>query len=257
MPKIPRVQETRVASHLGPRRLAQIEALTQMAQGKGYGSSVGQETAAVRELLGGAAERALVVLDVGANVGEWTLHALNALPNAAIHCFEPSSAAFAELSTRVGQHPRVSVHRLALSNADGEALLYTNAPGSKLGSLTKRRLVGLDFSFQEPVTTRTLESWSRSDGVSVVDVLKLDVEGHEMDALRGAGGLLDTVRVIQFEFGGCNIDTRTYFRDFWYFFTETGRRIYRLGPAGLRSLDQYTERDETFVTTNYFVTRRS
>jgi hypothetical protein len=86
-------------------------------------------------------------------------------------------------------------------------------------------------------------------------VVKLDVEGHEMDALQGAGQLLNGVRVVQFEFGICHIDTRTYFRDFWDFLTGLGFRIHRLGPNGLRALDQYSERDEVFAQTNYFAAR--
>jgi hypothetical protein len=91
------------------------------------------------------------------------------------------------------------------------------------------------LNHEETVRLRTLESWSLSSGINDIDVLKLDVEGHEMDVLRGAGETLRRVRVIQWEFGGCNIDTRTYFQDFWYFLTEAGFKISRLGPRGALS----------------------
>ena len=48
---------------------------------------------------------------------------------------------------------------------------------------------------------------------SKIDLLKLDVEGHELYLL-SAKKFISKISVIQFEFGGCNIDTRTYFRDF-------------------------------------------
>jgi len=218
---------------------------------------VAQETAAVREHLGDAGDGTLVILDVGANVGAWTLQALNTFPRAQIHAFEPSASAFAQLTLAVGGAKRVSVYPLALGETDGETVLYADSAGSGLASLTKRRLdhFGLQFSFEEPVHISTLESWSRSVGIGEFDVLKLDVEGHEMDVLRGAGRLLERVRVIQFEFGGCNIDTRTYFQDFWYFLTEAGFKLHRLGPAGLAPLTHYSEQDETFTTTNFFASR--
>jgi FkbM family methyltransferase len=218
---------------------------------------VAEETAAVRDLLGGAGDETLVILDVGANVGAWTLQALNTFPRARIHAFEPSTSAFAELTTAVDGADRASVYPLALGGTDGETVLYADSPGSGLASLTKRRLdhFGLQFSFEEPVHISTLESWSRSFGISEFDVLKLDVEGHEMEVLRGAGRLLERVRVIQFEFGGCNIDTRTYFQDFWYFLTETGFKLHRLGPAGLAPMANYSEQDEAFSTTNFFASR--
>jgi FkbM family methyltransferase len=247
-----------LASHLSARRLSQLEVLVQAAQGKGWGTAtVAEETLAIRRLLGNAADGTLVILDVGANVGAWTLQALDTFPGAQIHAFEPSASAFAELTVAVGGGTRVHVHQSALGSTDGASVLYSDSPGSGLASLTKRQLdhIGLQFSFEEPIRMCTLESWSHAVGIRELDVLKLDVEGHEMDVLRGAGKLLDRVQVIQFEFGGCNIDTRTYFQDFWYFLTDSGFKIYRLGPAGLSALNGYSERDETFTTTNFFATR--
>lgn len=249
---------TRWASYLGTGRLGELEALAQRAQGKGWGAgSVVNEAAAVRQLLGDAADGPLVVLDVGANVGAWTLQALRVLPGAHIHSFEPSAHAHAALSAAVIGEPRVSVHQVALGASDGDAVLYADVPGSGLASLTRRRLdhFGLELSHEEPVPLRTLESWSLSSGVNDADVLKLDVEGHEMDVLRGTGEILRRVRVIQWEFGGCNIDTRTYFQDFWYLLTEAGFKISRLGPAGLSAVPRYSEREEMFATTNYFAYR--
>jgi FkbM family methyltransferase len=249
---------TRLASYLGLGRLGELEALAQRAQGKGWGAgTVANEAAAVRQLLGDAADGPLMVLDVGANVGAWTLQALQVLPRAHIHALEPSARAHAALSAAVLGETRVSVHQVALGASDGAAVLYADVPGSGLASLTRRRLdhLGIEFSHEESVPLRTLESWSLSAGAEDVDVLKLDVEGHELDVLRGAGGVLGRVRVIQWEFGGCNIDTRSFFQDFWYLLIEAGFRICRLGPAGLSVVARYSERDETFSTTNYFAHR--
>jgi FkbM family methyltransferase len=247
-----------MATLLGPRRLARLEAVAQVAQGKGYGSVPAEEAAAVRQLLGSAAAGPLVVLDVGANVGLWTLEALDALPNATIHSFEPSSAAFAQLTSKAASKSRVSMHELALSDADGEATLYAPEPGSVVGSLTEppesRRN---EFPSEQMARTATLESWSRSAGLGAVDVLKLDVEGHEMRILRGAGRVLDSIQVIQFEFGPWHVYERVFFRDFWDLLTAEGYRLYRLGPGGLSALDEYSERDEVFLPTNYFASRNA
>ena len=51
----------------------------------------------------------------------------------------------------------------------------------------------------------------------MIDFFKIDVEGHEMDVLKGIGDKISNIKLIQFEFGGCNIDTRCFFQDFWYF----------------------------------------
>jgi FkbM family methyltransferase len=249
------LSRSRLASHLGVSRLKQIEKAAQLGQGKGWGSStVREEISAVCGLLGLAAVDPLVVVDAGANVGGWTLGAIRRLPQAHVHAFEPSGAASERLAAAVAGESRVSIHRIALSNEDGQAILYANEPGSPIASLTKRRLAGIDNYLEETVHTRTLSAWADETGIPSIDVLKLDVEGHELDVLRGAEDLLRDLRVLQFEFGGCNIDTRTYFQDFWYFLTEAGLEIYRLGPGGLNRIREYSERDEMFVTTNYFAT---
>jgi hypothetical protein len=126
-----------------------------------------------------------------------------------------------------------------------------------MASLTRRRLshFGIEMDIEEKVTTRTLSDWFQESGAARANVLKLDVEGHELEVMQGAEGFLDRIDVIQFEFGGCNIDTRTYLQDFWYFLTGAGYHLHRLGPGGLTRVDAYRELDEVFVTTNYFAVR--
>lgn len=248
------VSRAAMAARLLPQRwLSQVELLAMLAQGKGWHSTTAQEIEAVRTLLGSKAYGPLVVLDGGANVGHWTRAALAAFPGAQIHAFEPSSTAVEALRSTVGADPRVSVHQLALSNETGQATLYSHQPGAIIGSLSKRRLARIEFDHQESVSMVTLSEWARSAGVDTVDVLKLDIEGFELDALRGADGLLGSISVIQFEFSAADIDTRTYFQDFWYLLTEAGRRLYRLGPTGLHPVERYAAQDEVFITTNYFV----
>jgi hypothetical protein len=62
----------------------------------------------------------------------------------------------------------------------------------------------------------------------IIDYVKIDVEGWELSVLQGFGDLVYNMRVIQFEFGGSNIDTRTFFQDFWYFFKDHNFSIYRI-----------------------------
>ena len=85
--------------------------------------------------------------------------------------------------------------------------------------------------------------------------LKVDVEGHELDVFSGAKDALrkGSIKNIQFEFGGCNIDTRTFFQDFWYLLTGYGYTLYRIMPDGsLYRINNYAEKLEAFICTNYF-----
>ena len=88
-------------------------------------------------------------------------------------------------------------------------------------------------------------------------MLKLDVEGHELKVLNGAHSLINSnsIDFIQFEFGGCNIDSRTYFQDFFYLLNPY-YEIYRLVKDGIVLIEHYEERHEVFVTTNYLAISR-
>ena len=90
-----------------------------------------------------------------------------------------------------------------------------------------------------------------------LDFVKLDIEGHELDARNGVGEALKFIAVIQFEFGGCNIDTRTFWQDFWYFFKKNNFDLYRITPFGKIKIKKYREIDEFFSTSNFLAKRIS
>ena len=246
----------RVLSLLPQPVLGSIERLMQDAQGKGWGAAtLSNEVRAIKELLGDSLEPS-VAFDVGANNGEWAEVFHSIFPKAKIHCFEPSSKASESLTARFTDNPSIVLENTALSNENGEETLWFDSPGSGLASLIKRDLsqFGIEYSSSELVRVTTLDSYCSKYGVLPV-VIKLDIEGNELKALKGGESILETVQVIQFEFGGTNIDSRTYFRDFFQFLSTRGFQIYRLGPRGLTLIKMAREEDEIFRVTNYFARR--
>lgn len=235
--------------------LQKIELAAQLGQGKGWGTAtVESEVRAGLDLLGRPAAP-LVVADVGANVGKWTNALLSASPDATVHVFEPSAEAFAKLAERLVGRDRVHLHRAAVGREAGTATLWSDTAGSVLASLERRNLEHRDLTFDHSEQVQVVTLDDTFAGLTPPTLLKIDVEGRELDVLAGASKVLESVRVVQFEFGGCNIDTRTFLRDFWYFFTERGFSLSRVGPRGVRRMGRYSELDEFFVTTNLFASR--
>ena len=74
----------------------------------------------------------------------------------------------------------------------------------------------------------------------------LDLQNKDKEMLEKNG-----IKAIQFEFGGTNIDSRTYFQDFYYLLKEK-YNIYRILQDGLYEIKQYSELQEIFTTINYF-----
>lgn len=220
--------------------------------GMGFGAkSVRREVAAVRRFVRGG-----TFVDVGANEGLYSRALLSVYGSQlrSLHCFEPAKKL-------VAQHlqfndPRVTVNALGLGKQSGAAELWKADGFPGLSSLTKRRLdhFCIQMETREEIRLSTLDEYSDEHEIQRIDLLKIDVEGHELDVLKGAEGLLrkESIRCIQFEFGGCNIDTRTYFQDFWYLLAIQHRfSIYRIAPFGLRRVGRYSELQEVFLTTNY------
>lgn len=254
-----RVAVAFTAGPWGQRFLRRDAALSQWLQGIGAGSDVADSgERAVLALLRQRSQPPLVVFDVGANQGQFLDMVRTALDGVAstIHCFEPGKATFAMLKTGRDTIPNVVFNNVAVGREAGQATLWYDQEGSGIASMTRRDLAhfGVSFEKSETVTTITLDDYAAEHGISRIDLLKLDIEGHELDALAGASVLLEkgAVGMVLFEFGGCNIDTRTFFRDFWRVLTAAGMRLYRLTPGGyLCPIPAYEEALEQFRTTNF------
>ena len=63
-------------------------------------------------------------------------------------------------------------------------------------------------------TVRIEDYWKSELNKKHIDIVKIDIEGREIAALTGFGEAINAASIIQFEYGECNIDTRTYFQDF-------------------------------------------
>lgn len=237
------------------RALFEIERKICQVLGKGSGSkSLSME---VKQLLGlwkelNPGKDNPTIFDVGANVGDFTALILEAFPISVVHSFEPSNSSHSLLTLRFQDNPRVVLNKMAITKTRGIASLFGNEHGSALSSLYHRDVQFADLSFRqlEKVETTTLESYF-SETKSFPDILKLDVEGSELDVLQGAIALIKNISVVQFEFGGANRDSGTYFKDFWEYFELQDFRLYRLSPLGPISIPRYSEYDEFFHTSNY------
>ena len=206
------------------------------------------------------------IFDVGANTGQFLNLVMSkmAAGEYSIHCFEPSPQAFAELSRgKRANNASVILNPVGLGKEVGEVILYYNEPGSQIASLTKRRLdhLGVDFSQSQTVRIDTLDHYCEVNGVRRIDLMKVDVEGHELDVLQAGGHRMfeaGAVKLVIFEFGGCNIDTRTFFQDFFYFFKNVRMELFRITPSGyLYPITQYKEIFEQFRTTNFLAVHGS
>lgn len=200
-----------------------------------------------------------VILDVGANAGDYTMELLKLFQNSSIHCFEPASMTFAILEKNMKKFNNVIVNNIGLSKQEGTATLYYDKEGSTLASLYNRQLdyYKMNLDTKEEVRLTTIDKYCEDRSIGKIVLLKMDIEGNEYNALKGAKKMLSkgAILSIQIEFGGANIDARTYFRDYWNLLHDD-YKVYRIVKDGLYEIKQYDETLEIFTVTNYYFERR-
>jgi FkbM family methyltransferase len=199
-----------------------------------------------------------VAFDIGANGGKWSKAFISNSPDAVSYAFEPSVATYKQLTNNILGVANIFPCNVGMSDKEGIAKLFTDSAGSGLASLSSRRLDHFNISMEhfEEVSLTTVDTFIKTHDV-LPSIIKLDVEGHELSVLLGAIDSISKIPVIQFEFGGCNLDTHTTFQDFWYFFFERNFAIYRLGPKGISLVKNYSEMYEIYITTNYFAINKN
>lgn len=203
----------------------------------------------------------LIVFDVGANIGEYSI-AVSKLfrdRNIKIFSFEPSKETFKILLQNIRGIYNIIPVNLGLNDKEAKQRLFSDSRYSGLSSIYNRRLDHFNIKFDktEEIELTTIDSFCLNNEIENIDFLKIDVEGNELNVLQGANRLIDNgnIKFIQFEFGGCNIDSRTFFQDFYYLLSNK-YRIYRIFQNGLIPIVRYDETHEIFLTVNYFAELR-
>jgi FkbM family methyltransferase len=191
--------------------------------------------------------------DVGANIGCYSDMLLDSFANASIHAFEPHPQNYSSLKKRLPSN-RIKAHNIALGNIRGQMILYDiiDYDGSAYASLHKDVITEInrkDFVSLE-VEVDTLDNFAEKEGISYIDFLKIDTEGHELAVLQGALNLLDrkSIGCIHFEFNEMNVISRTFFRDIRKVLHDYN--FYRLLPRGLLPLDDDILTTEIFAYQN-------
>lgn len=202
----------------------------------------------------------ITVFDVGANKGQYVSMLVNTLSKKAdIYCFEPSNNSFKALDKIVQNlgniKHKVNIYNFGFSNKIDSLPLHCNEHGSEFSSVYNLSTTGREFNVfnaYEIAKFDTIDNFCSQNKIVDISFLKIDIEGHELYCLKGAAEVLSKLQVkyIQFEFGSCNIDSKTYFRDL-YELLSPNYKIYRVLRHELFLIEKYELFNEVFITTNY------
>ncbi len=144
-------------------------------------------------------EGEVVIFDVGANVGSYTMLLRKFFINnsLSVFAFEPSKRTYEELCEKLVGDTEVSKINIGLGNSKETVKLYTNTV-STLSSLYQGHY-GEQDEYDE-IQVDTIDSFCQENNVFHIHFLKIDVEGHEYAVLQGAQNMLNDNRISYIQF---------------------------------------------------------
>jgi FkbM family methyltransferase len=200
--------------------------------------------------------RPAVVIDVGANVGDYAAEVLRASPTASVWCFEVVPSTAESCRRRFAGDPRVAVRAVGLSDHAGDVDVRFYPDQQRLSSLTARH--DLRYELVQGRVERGDEQFDHEAG-DRVDLLKIDAEGVDYEVLLGfekmlAGG---RVAVVQFEYGPLCAETKHLLRDYVEFLGDFGFEVGKLYPESVDFRPYDVWRDEDFRGPNHVAVLKS
>jgi FkbM family methyltransferase len=135
-----------------------------------------------------------VIYDVGANVGTWTLLAKALYPQAQVHAFEPLPAHTGKFRLATQTVRGVHLHEIGLGSQKAETVMkvtdFSDASSLLPLSETGKKQWSLEQMEEVPIRIERLDDWVDRHQLPAPDLIKLDVQGYELEVLRGAEELL-------------------------------------------------------------------
>ena len=198
-----------------------------------------------------------VVLDVGANIGNWSAELLRSCRDRgvrpSVHAFEPCSSTYAALADRFKGVAAITTHRIALGDSRATVELAVEAPLAGTNSLACRH-----GGLRETVTVDTVDDFLLSHAVARVSMVKTDTEGFDFHVMRGARHALADrmIDLWQFEYNWRWIDCRHFLRDVFDLADKCGYEVGKVTTGGkIDVYETWSPELERFFEANYVLVR--
>src|SRR5262249_15390122 len=156
---------------------------------------------------------------------------------------EPTSRRFELLSARKFGPP-AQLNRLGLGDHEAETRIFYNASGGS-NSLFPQRYSGQQYAENdvETITSSTIDSYFRRQSIQNVDFIKLDIEGYEPAAIRGAEQMLRAgkIGIIQFEYSAVFLDAGSSLMQLMRYVADINPQyeFHKIVPNGTRRIPAY------------------
>lgn len=230
------------------------KSMNRMYENKNYDIHSNGEVTIIRKLTQGETP---IVIDGGANVGGYSLAVHSLKPEATVYSFEPVAGTFKTLKKNVAHCPTIIPVQQGLykENKDQEIHLFPSTTHSSLYDIKGWKHTSNET---ETISLTTGDHFLETHHIDAVDLLKIDIEGAEYDAILGFEKSLEKgkIRAIQFEYGYINITTKKLLIDYHEYFESKGYILGKIYPKTVE-FKKYSHKQEDFLGPNFIAVRKS
>jgi len=198
-----------------------------------------------------------IIIDGGANVGDYSVLANQIMPDCTIYAFEPVEATFQHLLSNTQKLQNVVPIKKGFfkENCALEINLFNSNEHSSIYDIE-----GLPQVSNQKQTIELVrgDDFIRDHNIESIDFLKLDVEGAEYDALLGFENAIKqgTIKAVQFEYGYINISTKKLLIDYYTFFEANGYILGKVFPK-IVEFREYHFKYEDFIGPNFIAVKKT
>lgn len=198
-----------------------------------------------------------VILDVGANRGDWSNEAIRISrpeSNIRVHAFEPSAPTRELLTKRLSGVREVTIHSCALSNVEGDSIFYSDGAGAGTNSLHE-----VSGPNKETVHLKRLDSWLAAEGIDALTMIKIDTEGFDFLVLEGAERTLTlgACEIVQFEYNWRWLLNRASLRDVFRLISGKPYQLGKLIGESIEFYDEWHFELDRYFENNYVLIRKN
>lgn len=143
-----------------------------------------------------------VILEAGAHDGTDTVEMSQLWPDATIHAFEPIPDLYARMKEKTQNIDRIFTYEMGLGSKRQKSKIYVSSGSSDASSSLlkpKQHLkINPHVKFEKTITIQvdTIDGWAKSNNISKLDFMWLDLQGMELPVLQHAKSILQTTKLI-------------------------------------------------------------
>lgn len=199
----------------------------------------------------------ITVVDVGGHIGESIEEYRSLFPDCRVYSFEPHPESFSALEQRCGRMNGVHCERLALGAKAGAVSFYATRCSSASSLLPpedflRERSAKRNYDYRKmEVPMDTLDQVAARLSLTGIDILKMDVQGSELQVLRGAAGLLQESRIDLIFSEALFAETyagQSDFNEIWSYLKNYGYVLWDLFPFVHTTLGRLWTANAIFVS---------